>query len=439
MRRKGASTPVLKIIASFLTNRTMTVKIGSDWSEDLQVNGGCPQGSVLGVLLFNTTTDDLENDFLARERERLHLPQLATPISPPRNPIVPPRDSSTSSPVLEVGAALPEPDLSPITAGGFHWNDPSATHRPALPFIASAQPALLDPPREGAVGTQVLVPKQVRIFKYVDDNIICEKLNLGTTPVDASSGTKTKQAISSQNAFRSISFNAESIGMKVNAAKTNILCVSDALNYTPLTYIVDTNGERIDGKDSLKVLGFHFSNRPTVGLHVDETVKKMRQRLWFLRNLAKVGFSKEELVRVYRSVILPIHDYCAPAYHSMLTDLQDEQLEQAQVGALRCIFGYGKSARSLRGEANIETLRSRRIEQTDKFARKAAADPRFCHWFPLKENRRSATSTEQYEEKFARCDRLKNSPLFYMRRRLNGKEGKQYGERNRAYRENFRV
>lgn len=232
--------------------------------------------------------------------------------------------------------------------------------------------------------------KQVRIFRYVDDNIICEKLNYGSTPVESIGDAqfKTKQATSFQNAFQSISSNAESIGMRVNASKTNVLCVSDALSYTPLTYIVDSNGERIEGKDTLKVLGFHFSCRPTVQLHADATVNKMCQRLWFLRNLARIGFTTEELVCVYRSVILPIPDYCAPAYHSMLNDQQDYKLEQAQIGALRCIFGYGKSARSLRQEANIETLRTRRIRLTDNFARKAFADPKFCHWFLLKENRR---------------------------------------------------
>ena len=37
---------------------------------------------------------------------------------------------------------------------------------------------------------------------------------------------------------------------------------------------------------------------------------------------------------------------------------------------------------------------------------------------------------ERYQEFFARCDRLKNSPLFYMWRRLNGKEGQHCGRRN---------
>ena len=43
--------------------------------------------------------------------------------------------------------------------------------------------------------------------------------------------------------------------------------------------------------------------------------------------------------------------------------------------------------------------------------------------------------TDKYQETFARCDRLRNLPLHYMRRRLNGKAGKEYGERNRCYRD----
>lgn len=140
-------------------------------------------------------------------------------------------------------------------------------------------------------------------------------------------------------------------------------------------------------------------------------------------------------MKTYVANILPIADYCSVVYHSMLTDEQDERLENAQVGALRAIFGYGVSARKLREKANIQTLRNRRIEQCDKFAEKCAASPRFSSWFPLKQGRRSARSAEVYKEEYARCDRLKNSPLFYMRRRLNGKEGKSYGERYCVYRE----
>ena len=56
---KGASTQILELLATFLSNRTMTVRVGASWSAPRPVNGGVPQGSILGVFLYNMATDDL--------------------------------------------------------------------------------------------------------------------------------------------------------------------------------------------------------------------------------------------------------------------------------------------------------------------------------------------------------------------------------------------
>jgi hypothetical protein len=45
----------------------------------------------------------------------------------------------------------------------------------------------------------------------------------------------------------------------------------------------------------------------------------------------------------------------------------------------------------------------------------------FKSWFPLNKSSRSTRGRKKYLEEYARCDRLKNSPIFYMRRRLNGR------------------
>ena len=55
LAKNGASTELLRLVATFLTNRTMTVKVGSVLSSPLPATGGCPQGSILGVFLFNAT------------------------------------------------------------------------------------------------------------------------------------------------------------------------------------------------------------------------------------------------------------------------------------------------------------------------------------------------------------------------------------------------
>lgn len=88
------------------------------------------------------------------------------------------------------------------------------------------------PPVETKVGTQVLTSKPVIILKYVDDCLSLKKLNFGTIVATPSGDTyiKVKQTSSSQNAFLSVKFTAEQRGMVVNANKTQILCISGALN-----------------------------------------------------------------------------------------------------------------------------------------------------------------------------------------------------------------
>ena len=74
-----------------------------------------------------------------------------------------------------------------------------------------------------------------------------------------------------------------------------------------------------------------------------------------------------------------------------------------------------------------------------KLAVKCANDPVFQRWFPLKNNRRSTRvgADEIYLKERARCERMRNSLIFYFRRILNEKEGKKYGTMNKAYREDI--
>ena len=52
LARKGASSQLLRLVATFPSNRTMTVKVGSAMSMPRSVTGGCPQGSILGFFLM---------------------------------------------------------------------------------------------------------------------------------------------------------------------------------------------------------------------------------------------------------------------------------------------------------------------------------------------------------------------------------------------------
>ena len=56
--RKGVNTEAIRLLATFLSNWTMSVRVKNVWSVPLPVYSVVPQW----VLLFNISTDDLEGD-----------------------------------------------------------------------------------------------------------------------------------------------------------------------------------------------------------------------------------------------------------------------------------------------------------------------------------------------------------------------------------------
>ena len=89
---------------------------------------------------------------------------------------------------------------------------------------------------------------------------------------------RVKHAVPSQNVFRLVTSRVMSVGMKINPGKTSVLCVSDALSFGLEAYIEDIEGLRIDSGDVMKLLGFHFSGRPTVHKHLEVLRHRFRAR-----------------------------------------------------------------------------------------------------------------------------------------------------------------
>ena len=367
LARKGASTELIAIVGSFLTSRTMSVKVGQEMSRPRIVLGGVPQGSILGVFLFNATIDSFE----AASRDIVDYPVIGGGDIPPGPPL--PHDSSLNR------RAPPAYDRPGFKA----WEN----------FLLS-------------------------VLKYVDDNIIHEKVCMDGLVIDEN-GEKRARATRSQNLFRQIIRIAELLGMKVNSDKTKMLCVSDSRTYRAAAFIETTDGEKVHSSEELKILGMHFSSRPDVNSQVESICRKFRARIWTLRHLHHRGFSQDDLLKVYKSTILPCHDYCSSVFHSSLTLSQTVVLERLQAKALKAIYGFDPSYRELVELSGLTTLRARREARELAFARKCASSERFKGWFPTRVAVRNTREQMIYEEKYARTHRCYNSPLFSMRRRLN--------------------
>ena len=49
--------------------------------------------------------------------------------------------------------------------------------------------------------------------------------------------------------------------MKVNGAKTTMICVSGAMSYTARSHIYGSDGGEVRSGEEMKVLGYHLSSR----------------------------------------------------------------------------------------------------------------------------------------------------------------------------------
>ena len=145
-----------------------------------------------------------------------------------------------------------------------------------------------------------------------------------------------------------------------------------------------------------------------------------------LRNLKRLGASKNELVDVYTKQCRSILELAVPVWSAGLTSDDVIALERVQKTACAIILGreyngYENALEKLR----LRTLEERRVELCTKFARKTAKNEKYQHWF-VETGRsaqdittRSKKNTTKYKPIKFRTDRFRDSPLPYLTSLLN--------------------
>ena len=164
-----------------------------------------------------------------------------------------------------------------------------------------------------------------------------------------------------------------------------------------------------------------MNRRPNSDAHIRELRKKYGARAWILRHLHQVGIPTNKLVQIYCSLVRPVLEYPAVAFHSGLTGESSDKLERLQSASLRTIFGHKKLYAKCLEKSGLTTLKDRREALLSSFTRKAAASERFSTaWFPINPPPTYPLRRQRkFEQDHATRDRLIHSPIFRMRQILN--------------------
>ena len=399
MAEKYASNQTIRLVYAFLNEREMCVRSGSVVSTMRPVKGGSPQGTKLGNLLFCITIDDIAEPANSRE-------QKAVTITPPNSPdnAIPyhHRPSVTSTP--KAGTTLDdsfEPNPHGVRRKINVIND-------TLPFPASHKNQTGDTWEIG----------------YIDDLNIGESLNIedGINHFTTSKQVCEIRAEGCEEAYEVIEKNGRKVGMKINSAKTQLLCFSSHPNIDVRSF-VSIDERKLISAPELKILGFIFGSDPTPRAHVDNLCKKFNNTVWSLVHLRRANMSENVLVRVYKSMVRPVIEYGGNVFYSMLNEKEREKLEKCQKTALKIIYGFEKSYENMLEKANLERLNDRRRKLFESFTIKMARSERFrTKWLPrrnVEEDEIMLRRRKKYVEFRAKGSKLYQSPVFEMRRFLN--------------------
>lgn len=346
------------MVAAFLRDRKLTIKIDNCIATPIPIVRGSLQGSVLGCLLCCVTTQLLT---VGLRDNRMAIPRYF------------PQDSSDEEDVV-------------------FWQD---------------------------VQAQRLLPAT---FLYVDETTLVDVVPLASASrhLTTASTRETLNDIELGKDFEELSTRAGDIKMKINQKKTQLLVISPP-NGCDTEASFTVNGVTTSSIDCLKLVGFTFGNKPGAGAHVEAIADKYMRKKWMLYHLRDAGFKGRQLFRLYCCYIRSIIEYCSVAYHALLNKGQEEHLKRLQRHAVRMCFGHGRPVEEIMAEECIESLHDRRVRRADAFIRKSAANPRFGpKWFPARQDVPwGLRRRRQVQEVRARTRRRFMSPLAFLKRRAN--------------------
>ena len=219
--------------------------------------------------------------------------------------------------------------------------------------------------------------------KYIDDGTVAVSVDLKSCLVQAPElqcpltfSQRTGHCLPSQNNLLEYYLEdtevfTEMNNMVINKPKTFAMKFNKSRNWDFPVHLSFSDGSEVKVASEHKLLGVIITNDLKWDRNTDYICSKVRQRLWVLRRLAKHNFNQWQLFDVYQKEIRSILEVCVPVWHSSLTKLLSNRIENIQKLAFKLILRdryqtYKNACKILQ----TETLKNRRTSICTNFALK---------------------------------------------------------------------
>ena len=361
---------LLRLILSYLKNRKMILRFRNCCSDPKCLAGGCPQGTLIGVILY-----------------LLYI-----------NPIGYPGEIT-----LQISDVLHT-----------YWEH-------------------LDSIRE-LVPSQKALPPTLSSAKYMDDATLQEAVDLttalatkldrsGPLPWWESSGKLLpNQNTLMQSEIETIKHISDSREMVLNPDKTKLMVINftHLHQFQSLLSIPGANST-IELTFETKLLGYWLTTDMKPSIHVQYVLKIAYGRLWTITRLKSAGVSDDDIFHFYSMKIRSVLEYAAPVFNSMLTNQDISDIERIQKIVLKVTLGDRYSSYDVACSlVNTISLQERRRQLSLKFAISCLKSPQHKHMFKQRISPyyklRKLTS---FEVPFCHTERYSCSPIPYLTRLLN--------------------
>ena len=368
-------TCALRLIISYLSNRSMVTTFNGAVSSKQLLCGGGPQGSLLIVLLFC-----------------IQINHAGDPC-----------------PRVEVNSCALEGAFGPLPK-------PVYSNEMKLCHVADN------------------TTKKI----YIDDLSILESLNLKKCLVTANPNFIGPMNFHERNrkilpAHESIlqhkledlqNFTKENL-MLINKQKTVIIPFNFSKSYDfvptlsfpgeeyPLSVVYET-----------KLLGVTIRSDLSFSTHVNNIVKAASSCMWLLLRFRDMGANRDQLLNLWFQKGRSILEFASPVFFSRLTEEDKKKIEGCQRKAFAIILQKEfKSYANALVVLGQNTLEDRRIQAAIKFGQKCLTNPKHMDMFPrnVSIHNEGRRSRKPYKEYFCRTNRFYRSSIPTITRLLNEK------------------